>query len=465
MQRLSKKYSNVNFIKLFILIALFTVSHISHAASINLSPNSGSYKVGDTIKVSVLINTNGVPVNATEDSIKFSTDTLKLVSISKGGSIITNWIVDPAFSNSAGTASLIGGILGGNGYSGGAGLVATLTFKATAIGVANVSFISASILANDGNGTELISGKGTATFNISASVVPKVQVTEDKTTGANNDSTIKIQQIKENMASNVPPKFLILSPRQAKDDTYTVKIDSLDIISWVDDGTHIFQTPPVSKGDHNISVQAFDKYGNSMNGFIKFYNNVVITPIITTYPTELHLGDIIVLKGLAEPDSDVVLNILNTETDQLTVAHTHTNSNGKFSYVSDSKVTLGGYTVTAKTVIEDGAQSVESAPVTFQVVLNSWGKFVNLFSSNIIVLWLLLICLLISMYFVYRTHKSHKKLRQKIEETKDTITKSFGILADDVASGTHASMSEIKKDLKDAEKLLIKEVKDLDKEI
>jgi hypothetical protein len=56
-------------------------------------------------------------------------------------------------------------------------------------------------------------------------------------------------------------------------------------------------------------------------------------------------------------------------------------------------------------------------------------------------------------------------LRQKIEETKDTITKSFGILADDVATGTHASMSEIKKDLKDAEKLLIKEVKDLDKEI
>lgn len=465
---IDKRYLNFVFVLIFIILGFFYCTNKSYAATINLTPNAGSYNVGDTIRVKVTINTLGMPVNATENTINFSTNTLSLVSISKAGSIITNWIVDPTFSNTTGTASLVGGILGGNGYNGTSGLVATLVFKVKSTGIANVSFLSSSILANDGNGTDIVSGKGSASFSISEAVIPKiikVPVTENNTINNINDSTIKIQQIKDNTNIKTSPRFLITSPRPAKNNEYTIQIDSLDIISWVNDGNNIFQLPPVSKGDHNINVQAFDNSGNNMSGFIKFYNNIIITPVITNYPQDLNPGDLIVLKGLAEPDSDVELSILNTDTEQLTVAHTRANSAGKFSYVSDMKVTLGIYSVTAKTITESGAESMESLPINFSVVMNLWNKIVSIFSSKAMISWLLLLCLFVSMYIVYKTHKSHKKLRKRIEETKDTIVKSFGILEEDISGSDHASMSEIKKDLRDAEKLLIKEVKDIDKEI
>ncbi|MFC1612690.1 cohesin domain-containing protein [Patescibacteria group bacterium] len=104
-------------------------------------------------------------MNASEGIVSFSADKLTLTSISKGGSIFNLWVQEPSFSNSAGTANYAG-VVFNPGFIGSGGKLLTLNFKAKAEGNATLSFTSASVLANNGYGTNIFSDSGTANFNI-----------------------------------------------------------------------------------------------------------------------------------------------------------------------------------------------------------------------------------------------------------------------------------------------------------
>src|ERR1700744_3518698 len=113
--------------KTFFVLGLVLAAHsVAQAATLSLSPSGGSYAVGKTISVRVLVGSGGQSINAVDGSITFSNDTLTLSSISKSG-IVNLWAQDPTFSNSSGTANFQGVIL--NGYTGGGGTVVTLNFK------------------------------------------------------------------------------------------------------------------------------------------------------------------------------------------------------------------------------------------------------------------------------------------------------------------------------------------------
>ncbi len=91
---------------LFILFFVFTVffTNTAFAASLNLSPSSGSYKVGDTIKVRIVLSSLDQSANAVSGTISYTKELLSLDSISKAGSVVGLWAVEPSYSNSAGTA-------------------------------------------------------------------------------------------------------------------------------------------------------------------------------------------------------------------------------------------------------------------------------------------------------------------------------------------------------------------------
>ena len=146
-----------------LLIFLIGAPHIINAATISLTPSSGIYEIGNTIHMKVVV-TSPTSINAVSGRIEFSNDTLSLLSLSKTGSIVNLWAQDPSYSNALGTASFEGIIL--DGYKGSSGVIIDLIFKAKASGVANVKFSSASILANDGNGTDVTSGKESSTLTI-----------------------------------------------------------------------------------------------------------------------------------------------------------------------------------------------------------------------------------------------------------------------------------------------------------
>jgi len=153
----------------FFFLALFSIgTNKAVAATINFSPSGGTYHVGDSIKIKVIIASDK-SVNATSANVSFPTNILSLTSLSKSSSIVSLWAQEPVYSNSNGSANFEGVIL--NGYTGNNGNIITLVFKAKAIGAANLKFNNASILANDGNGTDLFSGDlTTAILNIEKAI-------------------------------------------------------------------------------------------------------------------------------------------------------------------------------------------------------------------------------------------------------------------------------------------------------
>lgn len=75
------------------------------------------------------------------------------------------WAQEPSYSNSAGTVSFEGIVLN-PGYLGSSGKIANITFVVGGAGNAAISFSSGSILANDGLGTNILTGFGSGSFTL-----------------------------------------------------------------------------------------------------------------------------------------------------------------------------------------------------------------------------------------------------------------------------------------------------------
>ena len=135
----------------------------AEAATLYFSPSSGTYKVGGTISVSVLVSSTDKAMNAVSTKVSFPSDKFSVSSISKTNSVINFWVQEPSYSNSDGSVSLEGVVLN-PGYIGSSGKIATITFKVKDSGSAKLSLSSSSVLANDGVGTDILSSIGSASF-------------------------------------------------------------------------------------------------------------------------------------------------------------------------------------------------------------------------------------------------------------------------------------------------------------
>jgi hypothetical protein len=147
-------------------VLMFAVASHAHAASLYLSPTSGSYAPGDTFSVGVYVSSTDQAMNAVSGTISYPPSMIEVTSASASGSIINLWSQQPSFSNGSGTVTFEGIVLN-PGYSGSSGKIATITFTAKAAGTASVAFTRGSVLANDGLGTDVTSGLGRASFTVS----------------------------------------------------------------------------------------------------------------------------------------------------------------------------------------------------------------------------------------------------------------------------------------------------------
>jgi len=149
------QFTIFNFLIILVISALFFPSAIkAEEASLFLSPGSESFIVGDSFSVELGVDTAGLPINAAQTTIYFPPDIVEVLSISKDNSIFSLWPKTPAFSNSAGEISFIGG-LPHPGFNG-KGNVITINFKAKKEGEALFSFDESKVLADDGKGTNIL---------------------------------------------------------------------------------------------------------------------------------------------------------------------------------------------------------------------------------------------------------------------------------------------------------------------
>ena len=160
------------------------------AANLTISPSSVTTRVGKTFSVDLVVSNNIDAINAASALITYPQDTLSVVSISKTGSFITLWAEEPAFSNEKGTVTLEGVALN-PGFNKATGKIVTITFKALQEGNVSITVKSGSVLANDGNATDVLKTTGAAFVYITnekASVVLKETVVPVVTSPTHPDS-------------------------------------------------------------------------------------------------------------------------------------------------------------------------------------------------------------------------------------------------------------------------------------
>ncbi len=166
---------------LIVLILSFLVAPFAYGqnASLYLSPSIGTYTVGNTFLVQLKVNTGGVPINAADGILIFDPDKLEVRKISKTNSIFTLWVQEPVFSNSVGTINFAGG-KPSPGFTGAAGTIITITFKARTSGTANVTFASGSVLADDGKGTNILANMGSGSYQLTTKQITPLPPDEEK---------------------------------------------------------------------------------------------------------------------------------------------------------------------------------------------------------------------------------------------------------------------------------------------
>jgi len=155
-------------IKIFVLSIIITIAlpFFSSAATLFIAPESKDVKVGDTFSVLVNTDSQGVAINAATADIAFDNNLLSVQSISFSNSIFSIWPEEPSYSNTTANIHFSGGLYS-PGWSGSVGAILRVTFKAKAIGQAKLAVANASVLANDGIGTNVLTNSLGSSINIS----------------------------------------------------------------------------------------------------------------------------------------------------------------------------------------------------------------------------------------------------------------------------------------------------------
>ena len=162
---------------LFCFLALALVFSLacsaqSSEASLYLSPSDGTYEVGNTFSVKVKLKSEQVPANVIGAEINFNNNELEAVSISKTGSIFSLWTTEPTFSNSSGRIVFEGG--NPTAFQGSSGTIITITFRAKVSATTNIAFSSGSVLAADGEGTNILTSMSGGVYKLK----PKIIISE-----------------------------------------------------------------------------------------------------------------------------------------------------------------------------------------------------------------------------------------------------------------------------------------------
>lgn len=165
MKTLPRKTTNNLLLFFVVALGLLAFASTTSAASLSLSPNSGTFSVGSTFDVSIFVNTEDKAINALELDLKFPPDKLQLVSPQTNLSVIEIWTSQPKFNNRTGKISLQGGVP--NGITTSKGLIATFTFRVRSVGSAIISFQDGTkTLLNDGLGTDALVDTKSALYQL-----------------------------------------------------------------------------------------------------------------------------------------------------------------------------------------------------------------------------------------------------------------------------------------------------------
>lgn len=160
------KYRQIfhNFFWVSLFLGLFPFLAFAQAKLL-VTPSLGTYQVGELFSVLVNVDSGNQPINASSAHLNFDNQKLEVASIGYSQSIFNIWTEEPSFSNAAGSIKFSGG-LPNPGFTGKSGSILRVTFKTTGVGQAPISFVTGSVLANDGRGTNILDSLNGGVYSV-----------------------------------------------------------------------------------------------------------------------------------------------------------------------------------------------------------------------------------------------------------------------------------------------------------
>ena len=151
------------------IIMPIALSGVAHAASMFFMSGVTNAAVGDTIDVSVRIDSQGQTVNAAQGTIEYPSSILQVVRVDHSNSVFNIWAQEPTVNTSTGEISFLGGST--NAFSGPSLYTLDITFTARGTGLATLNFGNAGVTAGDGTGANILSSSTPISFRIGGSNV------------------------------------------------------------------------------------------------------------------------------------------------------------------------------------------------------------------------------------------------------------------------------------------------------
>jgi len=208
---MENKTKILNILSVFLVSLILTFSialnEVNAAgASLYLSPSTGIYTVGSIFSVAIEVDSGGEAINAAEGTLTFDPKKLNVVSVSKSGSIFTLWTTEPTFSNSTGTIKFGGGT--SKNFEGTSGIIITINFRGKTAGAINVDFFTGSVLAADYKGTNILASMVSGNYVIQPAKFPLPEYTPPENTPAAPTISSPTHPNSEKWYSNNDPKFI-----------------------------------------------------------------------------------------------------------------------------------------------------------------------------------------------------------------------------------------------------------------
>ena len=432
---------------LFVLCILAPQS--VHGASLYLSPSSGSYTLGNTITLSVFAESVSEAFNAVSGTVAIPSG-VDVVSVSSTGSIINFWVQEPSYISGA---VRFEGVVLNPGYKGSGGKIATITLRAKTQGSHTLSYTSASILANDGKGTNLLSGTRGATLSVSSSPnvetieTPKVTETPEieETDGEEDTEGPVVSLFRERpRASSSDPRILleIVARDTSGIASYVLSIDGGAYVPIHENEAGFYELM-LSPGIHTLSLKVADTLGIETRKTLTVSVTPLATLTITDYEEKSSYGAPHMVRGHGAVDSDRVTLTLTPlslraplpfisgriiDTLPRTIAGTVTEEASWSVFLKE--IPPGTYRVIVTGYDSRGAASYPSAPVEI-IITPSW--YVLL--AEIVLSPIVLVCVSVGVIRVsfLRLNRLRTRVSTAVEQTERSLHHSFKTMQQNIA--------------------------------
>lgn len=125
-------------------------------AILKIDPPQGTFFVGSSFDISIILDTGGETINAVEAELRFPPNILQVTTPTAARSFIAIWTSPPSFSNQEGYVRFQGGIPA-PGLKTSQGVLSTITFRAVQPGSVTLELKNSRVLLADGSGRDILS--------------------------------------------------------------------------------------------------------------------------------------------------------------------------------------------------------------------------------------------------------------------------------------------------------------------